>query len=126
MKYLANQLLTARWPHSLLAAFGALFLLMAAHAQEIDEVVLIVDDLAVTEHEYSVLHFIQTQADTFTQGACYHGLSLNINMDLSPFERIDPCGYAGLKVTQLSSQGISLSEAQIADQLIDCLIDAIY
>ncbi len=69
MKYLANQLLTARWPHSLLAAFGALFLLMAAHAQEIDEVVLIVDDLAVTEHEYSVLHFIQTQADTFTQVA---------------------------------------------------------
>jgi len=60
------------------------------------------------------------------KGACYHGLSLNINMDLSPFERIDPCGYVGLKVTQLSSQGVSLSEAQIADQLIDCLIDAIY
>ena len=60
------------------------------------------------------------------KGACYHGLSLNISMDLSPFEHIDPCGYAGLKVTQLSSQGISLSEAQIADQLIDCLIDAIY
>ncbi len=59
------------------------------------------------------------------KGACYHGLSLNINMDLSPFERIDPCGYTGLKVTQLSSQGISLCEAQIADQLIGCLIDAI-
>ena len=31
---------------------------------------------------------------------CYHGLSLNIHMDLSPFEQIDPCGYVGLKVTQ--------------------------
>ncbi|HNZ55970.1 MAG TPA: lipoyl(octanoyl) transferase LipB [Methylophilaceae bacterium] len=31
---------------------------------------------------------------------CYHGLSLNINMDLSPFQHIDPCGYVGLSVTQ--------------------------
>ena len=31
---------------------------------------------------------------------CYHGLSLNIHMDLSPFQQIDPCGYVGLKVTQ--------------------------
>lgn len=60
------------------------------------------------------------------QGACYHGLSLNVDMDLSPFERIDPCGYAGLEVTQLSAQGVTLPQAQIADQLIECLIDAIY
>jgi lipoyl(octanoyl) transferase len=60
------------------------------------------------------------------QGACYHGLSLNVNMDLSPFEWIDPCGYKGLKVTQLVAQGVKLSEAQIADQLVDYLIDSIY
>jgi lipoyl(octanoyl) transferase len=35
-------------------------------------------------------------------GCCYHGLSLNVAMDLSPFAAINPCGYAGLAVTQLS------------------------
>lgn len=35
------------------------------------------------------------------QGCSYHGLSLNVAMDLSPFSRINPCGYAGLAVTQL-------------------------
>ncbi|MFK8067026.1 MAG: lipoyl(octanoyl) transferase LipB [Gammaproteobacteria bacterium] len=36
------------------------------------------------------------------KGCSYHGLSLNIKMDLEPFQRINPCGYAGMKVTQLS------------------------
>ncbi len=35
------------------------------------------------------------------RGCCYHGLSLNVAMDLAPFARINPCGYAGLAVTQL-------------------------
>lgn len=35
-------------------------------------------------------------------GCCYHGLALNVAMDLRPFERINPCGYPGLRVTQLS------------------------
>ena len=35
------------------------------------------------------------------RGCCYHGLSLNVAMDLEPFARINPCGYAGLPVTQL-------------------------
>ncbi len=35
-------------------------------------------------------------------GCTYHGLSLNVNMDLEPFSRINPCGYAGMQVTQLS------------------------
>ncbi len=60
------------------------------------------------------------------QGACYHGISLNIDMDLSPFDLIDPCGYAGLKVTQISAQGVNRPESQITDQLIDCLTDSIY
>ncbi|MEO8418727.1 MAG: lipoyl(octanoyl) transferase LipB [Methylophilaceae bacterium] len=41
------------------------------------------------------------------KGCCYHGLSLNINMDLTPFEAIDPCGYQGLKVTQMGDLGIT-------------------
>jgi lipoyl(octanoyl) transferase len=36
------------------------------------------------------------------RGCSFHGLSLNIDMDLEPFERINPCGYPGLEVTQLS------------------------
>jgi lipoic acid synthetase len=39
------------------------------------------------------------------RGASYHGLALNVNMDLAPFQRINPCGYAGLQMTQLASLG---------------------
>ncbi len=39
-------------------------------------------------------------------GCSYHGLALNVNMDLEPFRRIDPCGYPGLAVTQLRDLGI--------------------
>jgi lipoyl(octanoyl) transferase len=37
------------------------------------------------------------------RGRSYHGLSLNVNMDLSPFLRINPCGYQGLEMTQISN-----------------------
>ena len=37
-----------------------------------------------------------------SKGRTYHGISLNVNMDLEPFSRINPCGYEGLKVTQIS------------------------
>lgn len=36
------------------------------------------------------------------RGCSYHGLSLNVDMDLAPFSRIDPCGYPGLEVTQIA------------------------
>jgi lipoyl(octanoyl) transferase len=39
------------------------------------------------------------------QGGSYHGLALNVALDLEPFQRINPCGYAGLQVTRLSSLG---------------------
>nr|VFK16031.1 MAG: lipoyl(octanoyl) transferase [Candidatus Kentron sp. LFY] len=41
------------------------------------------------------------------RGCCYHGLSLNVEMDLTPFQWIDPCGYPGLSVTQLRDLGVS-------------------
>ena len=43
------------------------------------------------------------------QGRSYHGLSLNVAMNLEPFTRINPCGYPGLRVTQLRDLGIDLS-----------------
>src|SRR5687768_4752887 len=39
------------------------------------------------------------------RGASYHGLALNVDMDLEPFQRINPCGYAGLQMTQLAALG---------------------
>ena len=39
------------------------------------------------------------------RGGSYHGLALNVNMDLEPFARINPCGYAGLEMTQLAALG---------------------
>jgi lipoyl(octanoyl) transferase len=39
------------------------------------------------------------------RGASYHGLALNVAMDLAPFQRINPCGYPGLQMTQLSQLG---------------------
>ena len=39
------------------------------------------------------------------RGSSYHGLALNVDMDLEPFSRIDPCGYPGLQMTQLADLG---------------------
>lgn len=44
--------------------------------------------------------------------ATYHGLALNVDMDLSPFSLINPCGYAGLTVTQLRDLGVNLTMEQ--------------
>jgi len=52
---------------------------------------------------------------------CYHGLSLNINMDLTPFEAIDPCGYVGLKVTQTKELGINANLETISELLLNIL-----
>jgi len=55
------------------------------------------------------------------RGRAYHGLSLNVDMDLSPFDAIDPCGYPGLKVTQLKDLGISWTVEQAGERLAEHL-----
>ncbi len=50
--------------------------------------------------------------------ATYHGLALNIDMDLAPFARINPCGYAGLAVTQMRELGIPDKMDTIAAKLV--------
>jgi lipoyl(octanoyl) transferase len=47
----------------------------------------------------------------------YHGVALNVHMDLSPFERINPCGYAGLATTDLFTIGVEVSWQDVADVL---------
>ena len=56
------------------------------------------------------------------RGYCYHGLSFNVDMDLEPFTRINPCGYAGLKATQLADHGVSADWDTIADRLCGSLL----
>nr|WP_281054701.1 lipoyl(octanoyl) transferase LipB [Thiothrix nivea] len=56
-----------------------------------------------------------------TKGRTYHGLSLNVDMDLEPFQRINPCGYAGLQVTQCKDLGIMLQPFELAGELCECL-----
>ena len=50
------------------------------------------------------------------KGCSFHGLSLNIDMDLAPFSMIDPCGYKGLEVTQLRNLGIDAPIESITEQ----------
>lgn len=52
------------------------------------------------------------------KGCSYHGLSLNVNMDLEPFSRINPCGYEGLKTTQLKDLGCNLANDRIIEDLL--------
>ncbi|MFO7640702.1 MAG: lipoyl(octanoyl) transferase LipB [Candidatus Competibacteraceae bacterium] len=55
------------------------------------------------------------------QGRAYHGLSLNVDLDLEPFARINPCGYPGLRVTQLRDLGVELTPAAVAGELLPLL-----
>lgn len=50
-------------------------------------------------------------------GCCYHGLAFNVDMDLAPFSDINPCGYAGLAVTQLRDLGAPAGVRAAADAL---------
>jgi lipoyl(octanoyl) transferase len=59
------------------------------------------------------------------QGRAYHGLALNVDMDLSPFAAIDPCGYPGLAVTQLRDVGVAALVGAVADRLAALLVERI-
>ena len=58
-----------------------------------------------------------------SKGRCYHGLSLNVDMDLTPFNIINPCGYEGLEVTQCADLGIKVSLKVIGGLLIKVVSD---
>ncbi len=56
------------------------------------------------------------------KGCCYHGLSLNVNMDISPFAGINPCGYPDLEIAQLTDYGKASSIAEVADGLLKYIL----
>lgn len=55
------------------------------------------------------------------RGRCYHGLALNVAMDLAPFQRIDPCGFHGLAMTQVADLGGPEDLDQVAGDLLAAL-----
>jgi len=57
------------------------------------------------------------------RGRAYHGLALNVDMDLAPFAAIDPCGYPGLRVTQMKDLGFRDSPEVVAVRLADLLLE---
>ncbi len=56
-----------------------------------------------------------------SHGCSYHGVALNVAMDLQPFERINPCGYEGLTTVDLAKIGISITWRDAADRLSERL-----
>lgn len=58
-------------------------------------------------------------------GCTYHGLALNVDMDLAPFRAINPCGYAGMAVTQLRDLGVALTLEQVGEALLEKLVGVI-
>ena len=57
------------------------------------------------------------------RGCSYHGLSLNVAMDLEPFSRINPCGYQGLRMTQVAELGGPASVTAVAQDLQPLLVE---
>ena len=56
-----------------------------------------------------------------SNGKSYHGLSINFDMDLSPFKQINPCGYKGLEVIQINDLNKNISKLQLEKLIIDML-----
>ena len=56
-----------------------------------------------------------------SKGKSYHGISLNFDMDLSPFKQINPCGYEGLEVVQIKDLNKDISKLQLEKLVIDML-----
>ncbi|HHL19101.1 MAG TPA: lipoyl(octanoyl) transferase LipB [Thiothrix sp.] len=57
-----------------------------------------------------------------SKGRCYHGLCLNVDMDLTPYQQINPCGYADLQVTQCVLLGIDKTIEKITEEVLECLL----
>lgn len=59
------------------------------------------------------------------KGCCYHGLSLNNNLDLTPFSAINPCGFSGLQMTSLAEQGVKIHTHELAIPVVSALLSSL-
>lgn len=69
------------------------------------------------EHRFDGLGKISALGIKVSRHCSYHGVALNVAMDLEPFQRINPCGYAGLRTVDLSTIGVSATWADVAPVL---------
>ena len=77
---------------------------------------------ASKEPEFAGLGKIAALGIKVSRHCTYHGVALNVAMDLSPFQRINPCGYQGLQTVDLSTMGASISWQETADVLSQKLV----
>jgi len=78
--------------------------------------------IAATAADFSGLGKIAALGIKVSRGCAYHGVALNVTMDLEPFGRIDPCGYAKLRTVDLSTIGVSTTWEEAARVLADKLV----
>ncbi|HQR72390.1 MAG TPA: lipoyl(octanoyl) transferase LipB [Burkholderiaceae bacterium] len=71
--------------------------------------------------EFAGLAKIAALGIKVTRGRSYHGVALNVAMDLTPFALINPCGYAGLPTIDLATLGVSADRATVARLLAERL-----
>ena len=69
------------------------------------------------DHAFAGLGKIAALGIKLSHHRAYHGVALNVAMDLEPFARIDPCGYAGLKTVDLCTLGVLASPDEVAARL---------
>ena len=75
-----------------------------------------------SEPDFSGLGKIAALGIKVSRNCTYHGVALNVAMDLEPFSRINPCGYTGLQTVDLSTIGVSVGWAEAADVLSQKLV----
>lgn len=85
-----------------------------------------VDDLsgssARSEPDFAGLGKIAALGVKVSRNCTYHGVALNVAMDLEPYSRINPCGYAGLQTVDLSTIGVSVPWQEVADFFSEKLV----
>lgn len=87
----------------------------AGHALLPQRPVKLGSDAAQKDPDFSGLGKIAALGIKVSRNCTYHGVALNVAMDLEPYSRINPCGYAGLQTVDLSTIGILASWQEVAD-----------
>ena len=81
------------------------------------------DNWNLTPINFSGLGKIAALGIKVSRNCTYHGVALNVAMDLEPFSRINPCGYVGLQTVDLSTIGVSVTWQEAADVLSQKLVN---
>ena len=78
--------------------------------------------LATSQGEFSGLAKVAALGIKVARGCSYHGVALNVAMDLTPFAWIDPCGYAALTTIDLATLGVAAERSAVGARLAERLV----